>query len=94
MHPAYIRAEIEVKGSNLTEIARNAGLPDCTCRIALLFDYAPRGDVAIANFLNKPLHELWPHRYDRNNVRKVGRPIRADSTKTVLLGHCQKGAVA
>lgn len=72
MHPADIKALIAKRGSNLTEIALNADLPPSSCRVALLYAYSPRGDLAIAKFLKKPLHQLWPKRYSETGERLVG----------------------
>ncbi len=95
MHPQQIKAEIWMKGSNLTEIAIDAGLSECACRIALLFDRAPRADQAIAEFLEKDLHALWPHRYDEKNKRIKATSIRGEKpTKKPGRRHCQNGEAA
>ena len=94
MHPADIKAAIQKKGSNLTEIALKAGLSESACRMALLYQFVPAGERAIATYLGKPLHEIWPNRYDRNDNRIIGRNHIVDTTKSKSEGHRQKGAVA
>lgn len=95
MNPEYIKAEIRIKGSNLTQVALNAGLSESACRIAILFDSAPRADKAISKFLEKPLHELWPNRYNSNGTRKKSNPSNAlNPTKKPKARHCQKADAA
>lgn len=95
MNPEYIKAEIRIRGSNLTKVALDAGLSECACRIAILFDSAPRADKAISKFLEKPLHELWPRRYNEDGTRKKSNPSNAlDPKKKPIPRHCQKADAA
>lgn len=69
-HPEIIKAAIRVRGVTLTQLAKNAGLPEGTCRISLIRPHV-EGDHVIASFLQVPLCELWPSRYDEdgNSIR-------------------------
>ncbi len=93
MHPADIKAAIQKKGSNLTKIALKAGLSESACRMALLYQFVPAGERAIAAYLDMPLHKLWPDRYDRKDKRLIGRD-QVHITEIDTEGHRQKGAVA
>lgn len=62
-HPEIIKTAIRVKGMTLTRLATDNGLPEGTCRISLIRPHT-EGDRVIASFLNVPLSELWPSRYD------------------------------
>lgn len=64
-HPEIIKAAVRVKGMTLTKLAKDAGLPEGTCRISLIRPHV-EGDQVIASFLNVPLGELWPSRYDED----------------------------
>ena len=95
MHQADIRAEVQKKGSNLTQIALAAGLSESACRIALLYARAPAGDRAISEFLKIPLNELWPHRYDEHGNRtKVPSSHGRNSRRKPNRRHCQNDTAA
>jgi len=70
-----ILAAIKRKESNLTALARSAGLNDSACRTALTRPF-PAADKVISDFLGVPLHELWPDRYEANDARIDRRTIR------------------
>lgn len=57
-----IRAEVNKKGSTLTQLARDAGLPEAACRVALKTPYY-HAEQAIARFLGRPAWAIWPERY-------------------------------
>lgn len=95
MHQADIRAEVQKKGSNLTQVALQAGLSESACRIALLFDRAPAADIALSEFLEIPLHKLWPHRYDEHgNRQKVPSSHGRNSRRKPNRRHCQNDNAA
>ena len=68
MHPELIRAEIRMRGKTLTDVAR---LYDVSPQIVSMALREPSlsGEKAIAVFLNKPLHELFPERWTRDGKR-------------------------
>ncbi|PTW61384.1 Nlp family transcriptional regulator [Breoghania corrubedonensis] len=72
-----IAAEIRRRGSNLTQLARDAGEPDCTCRQAMSRCYR-KGEWIIANFLGVHPSELWPERYAK---APTGRDTNAKRDK-------------
>lgn len=68
MHPELIRAEIKMRGKTLSDLARQY---EISPRVVALALKAPSlsGEKAIADFLGKPLHELWPKRWTKNGKR-------------------------
>ena len=68
MHPELIRAEIKMRGKTLTDVAR---LYDVTPKVVSLALYKPSlsGETAIAAFLDRPLHELFPERWTKDGRR-------------------------
>lgn len=66
-----IKAEIQRRGSNLTELAVKNDLGSSTARAALLKP-SPAANSVIAQFLGVSLHELWPHWYDKDGNRRLG----------------------
>ncbi len=70
-----IMAEVRRRGSNLRQVALDAGLSESACRKALSVSI-PAGEAAIAEFLNVTVQELWPDRYPS---LRVSRP--EDATK-------------
>ena len=71
-----IAAEIKRRGSSLRRISREAGLSDSTCRGAL-YRPLPSGEKAISDFLDIPVHVLWPDRHVAPSSRRP-EPIRKD----------------
>jgi Ner family transcriptional regulator len=68
-HPEDIKASVRKAGKTLTQLALDAGLPECACRVALIRPYEA-AERAIAAHLRLPLHTLWPHRYDPDGTRR------------------------
>lgn len=68
MHPAMIKAKLQMAGFTLAEVARRNDVGEASVRLALR---APSlsGEKAIARALNKPLHELWPDRWTKDGKR-------------------------
>lgn len=68
MHPELIRAEIRMQGKTLSDVAR---LYDVSPNVVSLALQKPSlsGEKAIARFLNKPLHELFPERWTKDGRR-------------------------
>jgi Ner family transcriptional regulator len=59
-HRQDIIAELKKKGSSLAAVGREIGLSRATMAWALIRRH-PRANLAIAEFLGVPTHELWPH---------------------------------
>ena len=65
-----IKAEINRRGETLRSLEDRFDLSPNTLSVSLLKRF-PRGDEVIAAFLQIPLYQLWPDRYDED-----GFPIR------------------
>ncbi len=63
-----IKAAIARKGLSLTALARSYGIPAQTVRNALEKP-SKSGELVIAQFLEKPLHVLFPERWTIVNKR-------------------------
>lgn len=63
-----IKAEIERRGKSVTQLAKDYGLSDRTVRNAL-YHPSKKGELVIANFLEKPLYVLFPERWTKENQR-------------------------
>ncbi|MCD5362762.1 helix-turn-helix domain-containing protein [Chromobacterium aquaticum] len=61
-HKEDIKAAIRKAGSTMNALARDRNLPLSTIRNALIRPVLS-GEVAIAEFLGIPVHELWPERW-------------------------------
>jgi Ner family transcriptional regulator len=71
-HPALIRAWVQMRGKTLTQVALEAGLPECSCRFALKHTHIA-GELAIAACLGKTPQELWPARLARRESKPIAR---------------------
>ena len=88
MHPADIQAEVKKRGTNMTQLAISWGFPESAIRCALIRP-SPRIDPLIAKYLNKPLHVVFPDRYDHENIRIY--PINKIKSKAKKRrSHCKK----
>jgi Ner family transcriptional regulator len=67
-HKEDIKAEIRKRGSTMNALARERGLPPSTIRNALTRPVFS-GEVAIAEFLGVPAHQLWPDRWTSEGRR-------------------------
>lgn len=68
MHPELIRAEIRMKGATLTDVAEMFGVSPKVVGRALK-EPSLSGEKAIAYFLNRTLHDLWPERWTEDGRR-------------------------
>jgi hypothetical protein len=68
MHPELIYAEIKMRGKSLTELAVDYEL-DPTTVMKALKKPSLAGEKAISDFLNIPLHKLWPKRWTKDGQR-------------------------
>ncbi len=68
LHKEDIKAAVRKTGITLRQLALDNGLCEAATRLTLI---SPRldADRAIAQCIGKPLHEIWPDRYDRNGKR-------------------------
>lgn len=76
-HPEDIKAAIRKKGVNVSDLGKDHGLSGSAMRLAL-WQPVPRADKVIADFLEVPLHALWPDRYDAEG-HKIYRKYRSRS---------------
>jgi Ner family transcriptional regulator len=67
-HKEDIKAEIRKRGLTLADLARGHDVAESTVRDALNRPLK-RGELIIASFLCKPLHELWPERWTADGQR-------------------------
>lgn len=82
-----IKAEIQRRGSTLTQIAIDAGIAESSCRTALL-GASRAGAEAISGFLGVPLSVLFPGLYLRS------RPAQGKTTPKPLTESRQKNGRA
>lgn len=68
MHPELIHAAIRMKGKTLTDLAGDYDL-DPTTIMKALKKPSLSGEKAIADFLDMPLHKLWPRRWTEDGRR-------------------------
>lgn len=69
MHREDIKAAVRKTGTTLKAIALEGGLSESACRKALDVP-SPRAEALIAAHLKRPLHCLWPDRYDKRGGRR------------------------
>lgn len=62
--PEVIKAAIAMRGMTLRALALRHGLSESACRQSISRGNSPAADRVISKFLNVPLYELWPDRYD------------------------------
>lgn len=77
-HPEDIKAAIRKRGVTVGSLGAPHGLTASAMRMALTTP-VPRADKVIADFLEVPLHALWPDRYDAEG-HKIYRKIRSHSS--------------
>lgn len=76
-HPEEIKAAVRMRGTTLTQLALDNGLPEWACRVALVRVHHD-GQEAIARFLRMPPKALWPGRYhDDGRPRTPRRPRKS-----------------
>lgn len=67
-HKEDIKAAIRKRGTTMNALASDRGLKPSTVRNALIRPVFS-GEVAIAEFLGIPAHELWPDRWTPDGRR-------------------------
>lgn len=90
MHREDIKAAIRKTGKTLNELSLEAGLSGGTVGVSLLKPI-PSANAAVANFLGKSLHEIWPQWYDRHGNRIISS-LSSQSIKVAADCHCQKSS--
>lgn len=68
MHPELIRAQIRMRGKTLTDLAKDYSLHPRVV-VKALSEPSLSGEKAIADYLNMPLHKLWPKRWTKDGRR-------------------------
>lgn len=87
-HREDIKAEIRKRGTTLRALSLNAGLSICAGTVALKKPF-PSAQRVVSEFLNIPLHTLWPQWYDESGQRIDARSNRKTSRKK-RAGQCKK----
>lgn len=72
MHREDIKAAVRKTGTTLKALALEGGLSESACRKALDVP-SPLAEALIAKCLDKPLHKIWPNRYDARGGRRFTR---------------------
>lgn len=72
-HPERIKAEIRIKGENMSRIAARLGVVKQNVSGTLRSPNA-RVEREIAKVIGVPPHQIWPSRYDANGRRKSPQP--------------------
>lgn len=85
MHREDIKAAIRKSGTTLKAISLAGGLSESACRKALDVP-SPRAEALIAARLKKPLHVIWPDRYDKRGGRRF---TKVNDTPTTAKPHRQ-----
>jgi len=85
-HRADVLAAVRKCGSNLAEIARTVGLSRQTMYWAFIRPNL-RANRAIAEFLDVPLHELWPQWFDSD-----GKLVSREATPRPQLDRIPRGS--
>jgi Ner family transcriptional regulator len=68
LHREDIKAAVRKRGTTLKALSLDGGLSESACRKALDVP-SPRAEALIAACLKKPLHQIWPDRYDKRGGR-------------------------
>ncbi len=85
-HAEDIKSEVRKKGTTLKALALNANMSESACRASLRRPQ-PASDKVISEFLDVPLHELWPDRYGRDGCRRVARHVRDENKRKRAQAH-------
>ena len=88
MHREDIKAAVRKRGKDMCQLSAEAGLHRDTVGISLRRPI-PAANTAIAKFLGKSLHEIWPQWYDKNGNRIISS-LSSQSIKVAADCHCQK----
>ena len=67
-HPELIKAQVRMRGTTLTQLAVDKGMHR-TALIKACHKPLSRAEKIISDFLQVPLHELWPSRWTADGHR-------------------------
>ena len=67
-HKEQIKAAIRMTGITMEQLSISRGLPKNAVGIAFLKPYT-KAERVVAEYLNVPLHELWPDRWTADGRR-------------------------
>lgn len=84
-----IAAEVKRQGGSLTQISLEAGKSESACRVCLINPNLPAADKAISDFINVPVHELWPDRYFPNGERRNKSRPSTKRTQKETVRQCE-----
>jgi Ner family transcriptional regulator len=92
-HRQDIMAEVRKRGSSLAGVGRGLGLSRSTMAWALMKPH-PRANAAIATFIGKSMHELWPEWFDASGKRVLVKSVSGPSRRKPASGRRQSLARA
>ncbi|PCJ01954.1 MAG: DNA-binding protein [Alphaproteobacteria bacterium] len=87
MHPEDIKAAIRKRGTTMKELSLGWGFSESAISKSLT-DPMPYVEPKTAKFIGKKLYQIWPDRYDRENIRI--RPNKIKSKAKKCRSHCKK----
>jgi Ner family transcriptional regulator len=82
---AWIKYQLELRGTNLQKLAEEHGLSRNAVRAALRRSY-PKGERIIAAALRMKPEQLWPDRYDVYGLPKRGQTHPATTSVSLPRG--------
>ncbi|MFT0211797.1 helix-turn-helix domain-containing protein [Pseudomonas sp. F1_0610] len=89
----FIKYQLRMRGTSITQLARDIGVDERTVRWAKLNRY-PRIERSIAKALNVQPWEIWPERWNNDYTPVRERPntaeckyTRSNSNSTVIASH-------
>ena len=85
-----ILAEIKDREFTTVKLDAKLGLKPNDIAVSLNRPF-PKADKALANWLEIPLHELWPTRYDSDGMRRVQQTY---PNREIVLGSSKMGEAA
>lgn len=91
-HAEEIKAAVRMRGTTLSQLSLDSGLPEWACRTALIRVHHD-GQEAIARFLRMSPRDLWPGRYHDDGRPRTPRR-RKQSSPTGEVNASQKDAAA
>lgn len=89
-HKEDIKAAVRKRGTTLAALSLKVGLEERTVARSLSRPI-PSANRAVADFLGRPLHILWPLWYDQNGQRILNRN-RTKPTRNSAPTHSKKSA--
>lgn len=85
IHPAFIRAELAVRGHTLTGLAQRHRKDPSYFRVALVAPF-PKAMRILAHALESRPHLLWPSLFDEQDLPIKARTGRASTSKLPTKG--------